>query len=314
MTGLAYALILKYAFWYDDKLSLPESAIIGFVLSSTDPVAIVEMLKELGSAIKFNTLLEGESLFNDGTALIAVDICVKYFIRKEEPLYYVVPALLYMLVGGVVMGYFIGFLFSNWIHCILKDNKLIVMITMFCTYGLFFFCETYFQVSGILAVVTFGLYLGSLGSVHLTHESDEFVKTVWNFTAFVLETLVFLFTGCYIGLRIKSGFNIIGYIDILKTLIFYPLMILVKYLMLLAFWPLLNWIGYKIPPLSLLMLSFGGLKGSIALAIALLVSLDQSFSEEFRELLLLYVVSMIILTVCVSGLTIEFIMRKTGFL
>ena len=82
---------------------------------------------------------------------------------------------------------------------ILKDNKLLVMITMFCTYGLFFFCETFLEVSGILAVVTFGLFLGSLGSVHLTHESDEAVRTVWNFVSFVLETLIFFITGTYMG-------------------------------------------------------------------------------------------------------------------
>ena len=88
-TGLIFALLLKYPFFYGD-ITFAECAIIGCILSSTDPVAIVDLIKNLGSPIKFNTLLEGESLFNDGTALIAVDICLKFFIYKEKKAYEVI--------------------------------------------------------------------------------------------------------------------------------------------------------------------------------------------------------------------------------
>ena len=82
-TGLIFALILKYPFFYGD-ITFAECAIIGCILSSTDPAAIVDLIQNLGSPIKFNTLLEGESLFNDGTALIAVDIILKFFIYREK--------------------------------------------------------------------------------------------------------------------------------------------------------------------------------------------------------------------------------------
>ena len=220
-----------------------------------------------------------------------------------------------MLFGGLLAGYITGLIFANWIHVILKDNKLLVMITMFCTYGLFFFCETFLEVSGILAVVTFGLYLGSLGSVHLTHESDEAVRTVWNFVSFVLETLIFFITGTYMGYQIEHGFERnLTYLDLFKVVLFYPLTILVKFLVLLIFSPLLNCVGYKIKPLTLFMMSYGSLKGAVALAIALLVSLDDKLDDYFRDILLLYVVGMIAMTVCLSGLSMEFIMKKTGFL
>ena len=198
---------------------------------------------------------------------------------------------------------------------ILKDNKLLVMITIFCTYGLFFFCETFLEVSGILAVVTFGLFLGSLGSVHLTHESDKALRTVWNFASFVLETLIFFITGTYMGYQIENGFErSLSYVDLFKVVLFYPLTILVKFIVLLIFLPLLNCVGYKIKPLTLLMMSYGSLKGAVALAIALQVSLDTKLDEYFRDILLLYVVSMIAMTVCLSGLSMEFVMKKTGFL
>lgn len=78
--------------------------------------------------------------------------------------------------------------------------------------------------------------------------------------------------------------------------------------------PLLNCIGYKISWTSLLILSYGGLRGAIALALAMLIAIDQRISQHLRDICLFYVVSTIVFTVCINGLTIKTIMRCSGFL
>lgn len=249
-------------------------------MSTTDPVAVVALLKDLGASIKFSTLLEGESLLNDGTAyvlfLVSLDIVDKGHLE-------VIPSIIKFFrlsFGGPLFGLIVGWLCSYWIEVIMKDNTLIVIITAFCTYLLFFLSENYLHVSGILALVSLGVYLGTFCKVHLTHSNDHAVHTIWSFVGFTLETLIFLITGTFIGAKV--GEFDLSYIDLIKVLFFYFMLMVVRTVVIFIQLPFLNLVGkYSISKLSALILSYGGLRGAIALSLGMLVALDDRFNKDF---------------------------------
>lgn len=315
LTSVIIAYSLQYVFGYKNELSISECLVIGSIVSTTDPVAVVALLKELGTSIKFNTILEGESLLNDGTAYVFFLICMEVVATGEFNPFSASLQFVRLSFGGPIFGLIAGWISIYWLKHILKDNSLIVLITFVVTYMVFFYSETYLKVSGILALVSLGLYLGTYAKVHFSHESDHAVHTVWSFISFCLETLIFLITGTYIGEALSNSAEFsLETSDIWKVLLFYAFLMLVRFLVLMIEYPFLNLVGYKIDFRSAVIMSWGGLRGAIALSLAMLVVLDERFGKRFKDLCLLYVISIIVLTVVFNGLTIKFLMKATGFL
>jgi NhaP-type Na+/H+ or K+/H+ antiporter len=121
VTSVILAYALKYLFGYSD-LSLAECLVIGSVISTTDPVAVVALLKELGTSIKFNTLLEGESLLNDGTAFVFFLVCLDVVRNGVFEFWPSVIKFFRLSFGGPLFGILMGWICIAWISRILKDN------------------------------------------------------------------------------------------------------------------------------------------------------------------------------------------------
>jgi NhaP-type Na+/H+ or K+/H+ antiporter len=127
--------------------------------------------------------------------------------------------------------------------------------------------------------------------------------------------MLFVMTGTFIGenfaffenLALKSS-------DVWKAVLFYVFVFTVRYLVNLFFYPAMNKLGYKLTHASNLILSYGGLRGAIALSLAMIVALDERLNKHFRDLCLFYTVVIILLSILINGMTIKFLMKKTGFL
>lgn len=235
LTAVVIALSLLYVFQYSDKLTLPEALVIGSILSTTDPVAVVTLLKELGTSAKFNTLLEGESLLNDGTGFVFFLICLDVAIKGTFNAYDSLLKFVQLTFGGVALGLLFGFFTSIWIKRIMRDHSLVIMITFVSAYLIFVIAEEFIHVSGILAIVSFGIYLSNTAKLSLRHEIDHSVHTVWSFIAFLLETLIFILTGTYIGDKIKHFDKLaLETSDIWKVILFFPYLNIIRFLILLV--------------------------------------------------------------------------------
>lgn len=276
---------------------------------------MVALLKELGTSIKFNTLLEGESLLNDGTAFTFFLVFKDVILKGHFDFYPSLIKFFRMSFLGPLFGILVGWAISRWIGSIMRDNTLIVVITILTTYLVFYVSEYYMDVSGSLALVSLGIYLSQYTKVNLTHDNHHAVHTVWSFCGFVLETTIFFITGTFIGQTFTKIHTIrLDSKDVFKGLLFFPLVNLIRYFVTLIQLPILNKVGYKVSLTSAFILSYGGLRGAIALSLGMLVFVDPHLSIRMRHLCLLYVVVTIWFTVCINGMTIKFLMRITGFL
>ena len=260
-------------------ISFNEALLVGSILSTTDPVAVVALLKELGASTRFKTILEGESLLNDGTAYVFFLICLNIVVYKKIDYQETVVQFFQLSFGGPLLGILIGMIISFWIGKVRKDSTLVSILTFISCYSCFFFAENYLGVSGILGVVSLGVYLSSFTKLNLSHEMNHSLEIVWSFSGFLLETLIFLISGTYIGAQYSDLSKLtLTRTDLWKALLFQPYLILVRYVTILIQLPFLNSVGYKISNLSAFILSYGGLRGAIALSLAMIVAIDTRLS------------------------------------
>jgi len=306
------AFFLKVILGYgDDDLTWPGALVLGSIISTTDPVAVVALLKEMGASIKFNLLIEGESLFNDGTAMVFFQVFLKMCKGEASTVTQVVGNFLRLAGGGPLFGLTVGIVASTWLKRVTRDNILIIAITFISCYLLFFLSETQLHVSGILALVTLGLFMSATGKTKIDPESEHAVHAVWSWIQWGCETLIFLMTGLLIGYEILFNHDSsITTADWIKMLIFWVLMIIARAMMVFIFWPIIKKHGYGLSPKEFIVLVWGGLRGALGLALALMVGFDDLLPSRMRDLVVFYMAGMATLTLLVNGTTCSILVKK----
>ena len=118
-----------------------------------------------------------------------------------------------------------------WIKKIARDDLLSTNITFFACYALFFVSEIYLKVSGVIAIVTLGVLMGKFGKVSINPESEHYLHSVWSYLHFLLESILFIITGVFIGKYFFKGFHTITYNDGYKMIAFFLLLLIARYIM-----------------------------------------------------------------------------------
>ena len=211
---------------------------------------------------------------------------------------------------GPCLGVVIAFVASLWTRRVVGDDVQVTWLTFVFTYMCFYICEfTFFQTSGILGVICLGLFWSAFGKTKIRPESEHAVHTVWSFVQYAADTLIFLLVGIIVGTVITE--NLIYPSDWAKMIVFFFLMIAVRYLMIMSFMPILKSTrfmyivdyGYPISKSELIVLVYGGLRGALGLCLSLMVNVDEGLSPRFRHLTVFYMASMAALTNLVNGTT-----------
>jgi NhaP-type Na+/H+ or K+/H+ antiporter len=174
----------------------------GSIISATDPVAVVALLKELGASKRLATLIEGESLLNDGTAMVVFLVIIEVVKGKPVTPGAVIIKFCRLSFGGPLLGVIGGIVMSAILKKIHNNGVLEVNSTIFVSYLVFFIAEfTPVHVSGILAIVFLGLYMTNTGKTRISTESEHAVHHVWGYIGFVAETVIFILSGIIMGER-----------------------------------------------------------------------------------------------------------------
>ena len=305
------AFVLKVFLGYgSDDLGWAAALTLGSVISTTDPVAVVALLKDLGAHAKFNLLIEGESLLNDGVAMVFFTLFLNIAKDQSSGVGEVVLNFIQLVGGGPLLGLVIGMLSSLWLKRITRDNILSITITFIACYILFFLAEAQFHVSGILALVTLGLFMSAYGKTKIDTDAKEALHAVWSWVQYTCETLIFLLTGLLIGYEVFVKNNTIEPMDYVKMIFFYIFMIGARAAMVFVFYPILKRHGYGLSGKEFAVLVWGGLRGSLGLALALIVAVDDSLPKRMRDLVLFYMAGMAVLTLLINGTTCSWLVKR----
>lgn len=278
----------------------------GAVVSATDPVAVVSLLKELGASKKLGTLIEGESLLNDGTAIVIFMVFFLGFTGEASGASPVVD-FVRVSVGGTLVGIIVGALTINWVRRVFNDALVEISVIIAAAYITFYMCEHFFHVSGVLGLVALGLAMASVGRTRISPEVEHFLHEFWELAAFIANTLIFLIVGVVIAQQaVITGTNL------LLLGIIYVGVHVIRIIVIALFYPAMKRIGYGLSKKDSYVLWWGALRGAIGLALALIVAGEESIPEEIRNQFLFLTAGLVTLTLLVNATTIKYLVGKLG--
>ncbi|MBE7381707.1 MAG: sodium:proton antiporter [Leptolyngbya sp. SIO1E4] len=284
--------------------SLATALLVGAGLSATDPVSVVALFRELGVDKRLTTLMEGESLFNDGVAVVAYNLLLGLALGIEQ---FDIPVTISQFLVFVGIGVSVGGLIGFGISFLTQRFDLPLVeqsLTLVSAYGTYLVAEE-LGGSGVIAVVTTGLILGNLGSrIGMSPRTRLSVSEFWEFVAFFVNSIVFLLIGDQV---IFDG--LIDNIDMILVAIL--VMILARAISIFSLSTLSNWwersdISWQ----SQVVLWWGGLRGSVSVALAL--SVPETLPQ--REEIISIIFGVMLFTLIVQGLTTKPLLETLNLL
>lgn len=180
--------------------------LVGAIVSPTDPIAVIALLRQVGMPARLQTILEGESLFNDGVGAAAFQIVLGALLLSlgadgelgHLPAVAEIAKVVWLLAGGPLLGFAIGYAVSHLVRAV--DDQLIETAVTFCVAYGSYLLGALTGTSGLLATVVAGLVLGSYGRrIGMSERTRDQVDAVWQFTGYVANSLLFLLIGVSIG-------------------------------------------------------------------------------------------------------------------
>jgi CPA1 family monovalent cation:H+ antiporter len=279
-------------------LSLPIALVFGSLIAATDPVSVVALFRSLGVPKRLAVLVEGESLFNDGTAIVLFNIMLAVAVTGKVSLPDRVLSFIVVSVGGIVIGLVLGWIVALIISRL--DQYLIeTTLTTILAFGSYLLAER-LGVSGVLAVVAAGLVNGNIGPQGMSPTSKIVIFNFWEYAAFLANSLIFLLLGLQVNIaRLLAAWQPILWavlaVFVSRFIIVYGLSWLARH------------ISEPIPLRWQHIINWGGLRGAVSLALAL--SLPLSLSPN-RELLQAMAFGVVLFTLLVQSTTMSPLIRR----
>ncbi|MBL4762319.1 MAG: cation:proton antiporter, partial [Gammaproteobacteria bacterium] len=173
--------------------------LFGALISATDPVAVVTLFKELGAPLRLNVLVEGESLFNDATAIVVFGFLLAMVVDGTHfSLVNSGAALLEffrVFIGGVLVGVVIGLLVSEILFRLQCQVSAVITMSLVAAYGSFIISEYLLHVSGVMATVFAAIVLNVYGLTRISGDVKPILNETWEFVGLVANSFLFLLVG-----------------------------------------------------------------------------------------------------------------------
>jgi CPA1 family monovalent cation:H+ antiporter len=296
-------------------LDVPLLAAVAFgaLISATDPVAVISFFRSLGVSKRLGLLVEGESLLNDGVAIVLFSMAVGFASAGIDPaaqgLSIVGDGLIEFVrvgFGGLLIGLILGYAVSYGILKNVDDHLIETTTTFALALGAYVIAES-FHMSGILAVVAAGLMVGNIGMQNTSPTTRLTIENFWEFLAFVANSLVFLI----IGLEIEIWQLWPGIVPIIVAVLAVLLSRAIVVYGITAAYTRISPVRQNIPIPYRHIMFWGGLRGAISLALALTLS-GEVFGVEFVRQMQVMTFGVVLFTLLVQGTTIEALIRRLG--
>ncbi|MBL4846563.1 MAG: cation:proton antiporter [Planctomycetes bacterium] len=310
-------------------LTWPAALLFGALISATDPVAVVALFKELGAPKRLGVLVEGESLMNDGTAIVLFNLLLAAVVAGVlgtgnelsigGQVLGGVGSFLVVALGGIAVGVILAFPIFWLIGWIVSNESVEISLSVVLAYASFVIAEHFLHVSGVLAAVTAGLIAGSFGKTKVSPSVAEFMHSFWEYMAFAMNSLIFFSVGLIIARQVP--------LDEVKSLL--PLLAVTlvavigaRALGVFASVPLINRLVDRISLAYQAVMWWGGLRGAVSLALALTVFAyvdvpqpgggTASLPSDLRHTVLILSAGVVFFTLLVNALTMQPLIRKLG--
>lgn len=306
---LSAALIGTLVHWLT-PLPLASALIFGCLISATDPVAVIALFKDVGAPPRLNTLVEGESVFNDATAIVTFQIALAVVATGILDVHTVlggVGTFFAVFLGGLVVGLVFGYAMVRAIPVIGDDPLIHITLTLTTAYGAFIVADHFLNASGIMAVLGAGLTIGYYGPSHYKQRVRDYLTVFWEDAAFVANSLIFLMLGLSEKVFLAQSHNNVSGM-VVPVLIVIGLVVLTRAVVVFGLTPVLNALP-RAEPISWAyraVMFWGGLRGAVAIALAM--SLPPEF--PFRWQIIDFTFGVTLFSLLVHGTTMSWLIQR----
>ena len=297
LTGMATALLLRL-FGLEPSFTWRDGLVFAALVSATDPIAVVSLFRKLGVAPRLTTLVEAESLFNDGTSIVALTLILAFVSGESTSVGSLVVRFLVVVCGGGIVGGIIAYGIVR-VTTRLSDPMIEITLTTIAAYGSFVAAES-LHLSGVIATVVAGLIVGTAGRESaFSAETRVTADAFWQYIAFALNSLVFLLIGFETrpaGLLSSAAAIGIAFVTV----------VVARLLVVAGSAAALRKTDERIPSAWTMLITWGGLRGALAMVLALALPADM----PNRLLLINMTFGVVVISLLLQGLTIPWVTRR----
>lgn len=283
--------------------SLLEAFLLGIIIAPTDPVAVIHVFQEMGVVKRFQLIVCGESLLNDGIAIALYSIIVSIITLGTITMTSVVKITSVAILGGVLLGVIFSYA-AHILFCWTDDKFTEVLISFLVAFGVFWISET-IGASGVIATVTTGLIInyrthafGGIGK-----DSFEMLEAVWEFVGFAASSIAFIFIGANLDISVLFS-------NAYPTIYLFAFIMISRHLMVYVVGNLIKRLGDKeIPGSWMPGLSWSGLRGAVSVVLALGVS---SLGLPNSEIIIALTFGVVLTSNVIQGLSVSTVIKRSG--
>ncbi len=295
---VAAAAVTAVGMHYAVHWAWSSATVFGVLIAATDPVSVIAMFKEAGVKGRLRLLVEAESLLNDGTAAVLFVVALGIAAGNGFDVLHVGATLLLTIGGGVVCGAATGFVLM-FLAGRTSDHLVEITFTTLAAYGSFYLAE-HFHFSGVLAALAAGLVAGNYGRLgSISKAGHSAVESFWDYVAFVVNSLIFLLIGTgetqqHFGALWWPALVAILLVTLGRAVAIYPIC------------ALFGGSGLKVDLRHQHVLFWGGLRGALALALALGLPPDLPLRDDIVTVSF----AVVAFSIFAQGLTMRPLLRK----
>jgi len=297
---LVATVITGFVVHWEVGLPILTALLFGSIISATDPISVLSVFKDMAVNKRLSIIVEGASLFDDGTAAVLFGILLAGFSTGQLSVSSGIQKFLVVVLGGAAVGLGLGYVASKITQQI-DEPRIEITLTMILAYASYLAANS-LHLSGVIATVAAGLALGNFGArIGMSPRTRVAMWSFWEYFSFVINSIVFLLIG--LEVRISALFHAWP-----ATLLAIAAVLLGRALSVYIVSPINNVFAEKIPLRWQHVLVWGGMHGALSLALAL--SLSPTF--PYRDQILAMTFGVVAFTIVVQGLTIKPLLRFLG--
>ena len=301
-------LVVGFALWPLAPVGVLACIVLGAIIATTDPAAVVAIFRDIGAPRRLSTLVQGESLFNDAAAIAIYSLAVA-ILTGARPAHPGDGVLIFVrqFGGGIAVGYMTGWLAALSMPVLRSIRLAEATLTIGFAYAIYIICDHYLHVSGVVAVAAAALAVSGEGRRRLAPSNFESLVTTWEQLAFWASSLIFLFA----AMRTPELLVHATWRDLALLGALIAAALAARALTLYGLIPVLSFarIAQPIGRNYKLFMLWGGMRGAVSLALALAVTEEMSVPPEIRQFVGVLATGFVLFTLLVTAPTMRPLMR-----
>lgn len=304
LSTVLIAALLYYGIGYPDGFPWVAALLSGALLSATDPAAILALFKKLGVPERLSILVDGESLFNDATAIVLFTLLIT--IATQGEVANGIPDAVYIFLKTFFGGMLVGGILGGLVFLLLPLIKNVItrsVVSLIAAYISFILAEGLLHVSGVMAVLVVGLLLGHASRSILEKQQYGFMHELWEYKAYVANAMLFLISGVTIQIAMFTD-------QWLAILMGIGASMAARLVGIMGIIPLLNYLP-GVAPIDLkyrAVMYWGNIRGAVTLALALSLPIDLPYWWTIQSI----AYGVVIFTIFIQATTMPLLINGFG--